>query len=131
MAEDAVDNAVFVTKQEKRECLTKDLALGNASGRMEVIGQLITKDPTLKELIHSRYPYLKAEIVYAVRYEMALTVEDILARRTRLLFLDATAALEASPLVAAVMAHELAKGEVWQKEQLNLFKELAKQYILS
>jgi len=50
-----------------------------------------------------------AEIIFAVRHEYAQTVEDVLARRTRLLFLNAKAAIAAAPTVAAIMAKELEK----------------------
>ncbi|KAJ7063587.1 FAD dependent oxidoreductase-domain-containing protein [Mycena amicta] len=53
------------------------------------------------------YPYIEAEVRYAVRHEYALTPVDVLARRTRLSFLNARAALEALPRVADIMAAEL------------------------
>ena len=71
-----------------------------------------------------------AEVVWAVREEMAMTVEDVLARRVRLLFLDASAALESAPAVAAVMAAELGVGDAWIAEQTEAFRELASGYIL-
>ena len=71
-----------------------------------------------------------AEVVWAVREEMAMTVEDVLARRVRLLFLDAKAALEAAPAVAAVMAIELGFNDAWIAEQMEAFTELASGYIL-
>ena len=61
---------------------------------------------------------------------MALTVEDVLARRTRLLFLDAYAAIEAAPLVAEAMAAVMQKDKSWINEQVASFTELAKQYCL-
>jgi glycerol-3-phosphate dehydrogenase len=73
---------------------------------------------------------LQAEVIWAVRHEMARTVEDVLARRVRLLFLDAQAAMEAAPLVAALMAAEIEKDGQWQKEQVAAFNSLATAYLL-
>ena len=130
MAEDAVENAAFISKQEKRECKTRTLPIGNTVEKTKQMADLIIQDPTWAAPIHSDYPYTKAEIIYAIRYEMAVTVEDVLARRTRLLFLDTHAALESAVLVAELMAIELKKEASWKDEQLSAFKELAKQYLL-
>ena len=62
---------------------------------------------------------------------MAVTVEDVLARRTRILFLDALAAIESVPAVASLMAKELNKDEHWINQQVTEFIALAKQYLLS
>ena len=83
------------------------------------------------EKIHVNYPYLQAEVVYGIKYEMAISVEDILARRTRLLFLDAKAAMVSAPLVAKIMATEMGKNDVWIFDQINQFNTLAKQYLIS
>jgi glycerol-3-phosphate dehydrogenase len=62
---------------------------------------------------------------------MARTVEDILARRTRALFLNARAAIEMAPRVAELMAKELERDDAWKSEQIRSFEELAKGYLLS
>jgi glycerol-3-phosphate dehydrogenase len=62
---------------------------------------------------------------------MARTVEDVLARRLRILFLDARAAISAAPRVAALMAVELGYDEAWQGEQVNEFTKLASKYLLA
>jgi glycerol-3-phosphate dehydrogenase len=51
----------------------------------------------------------EAMVRFAARYEYARTVEDVLARRNRLLFLDARAAAAAAPAVAAILADELGR----------------------
>ena len=61
---------------------------------------------------------------------MALNIEDYLARRCRLLFLNAKAAIEAAPLVAQLMAIELGKDAEWQKDQVSDFSELASSYLI-
>ena len=131
MAEDAVENAVFVSKQEKRECITRTLPIGDLPGRERVISEMISGDPSLAQALYPGYPYTKADVVYAVRFEMAVTVEDILARRTRLLFLDAAVAIKVAEEVASLMAGELDKNSEWKKEQVTDFTKLAQQYLLS
>ena len=65
------------------------------------------EDPPLGERLHPDHPFIQAEVVWACRHELALTVENMLARRLRLLFLDARAAMEVAPLVADIMEKEL------------------------
>ncbi len=131
MAEDAVENAVFVSKQGKKECITRTLPIGDLPERERMINDMISEDPSLAEILCPGYPYTKADVVYAVRFEMAVTVEDILARRTRLLFLDASAAMKVAEEVASLMATELDKHSEWKKEQVTGFIKLAQQYLLA
>jgi glycerol-3-phosphate dehydrogenase len=96
------------------------------------INKLIAENPELNEKLCAALPYRKAEIVWAVRREMAETVEDILARRTRALFLNARAAIEIAPLIAEIMAEELGKesAEIWIQEQIQIFGETAQHYLV-
>lgn len=80
--------------------------------------------------IHPELPYTVAEVYWSVLNEMAMTLEDVLARRTRALFLDAKAAVEAAPLVADIMMKEMDKDEAWKQEQIHLFTELANRYMM-
>jgi glycerol-3-phosphate dehydrogenase len=143
MARDAVENAVFVGKLPKRTCITEDVRIHGwqepspAGGPLSVYGSdaasirsLTLQEPALGERIHERSQYTGAEVVWAVRNEMAITVEDVLARRLRLLFLDARAALEAAPLVAGLMARELGRDADWEASQVKQFRQLAASYIL-
>ncbi|MFN9717832.1 MAG: glycerol-3-phosphate dehydrogenase/oxidase, partial [Planctomycetota bacterium] len=79
--------------------------------------------------LHARLPYGSAEVMWAVRQEMAMTVEDVLARRTRSLFLDARAALEAAPTVATILRAELNRDAEWEQRQLAEFRTLAGSYM--
>ena len=72
-----------------------------------------------------------ADIIYGIRYEMAMTTEDILARRTRILFLDAHVAIELAPMVSRLLAREMGKDAQWEQDSLNDFLILASQYIVS
>ena len=75
--------------------------------------------------MHPGLPYTGAEVVWAVRAELARTVEDVLARRTRALFLNAKAALAMAPRVAELVARELGRGAGWVTQQVRAFSELA------
>jgi glycerol-3-phosphate dehydrogenase len=61
---------------------------------------------------------------------MARTIEDVLARRTRMLVLNARAAITCAPRVAALLAHELNRDEIWQRSQVLAFEEVAQHYLL-
>jgi glycerol-3-phosphate dehydrogenase len=143
MAEDTVDKAIQTGRLKSQPCITKNLPIhGSRQGvdwedHLYVYGSdrdkvlaLINENPEWGKKLHPQYDYLQAEVLWAVRYEMARTVEDVLARRVRLLFLDAHAAIECAPLVATLMAAEMQKDTSWQKEQVVAFNSLAKAYLL-
>jgi glycerol-3-phosphate dehydrogenase len=90
---------------------------------------LSTEDNGLDVLLHPRLPFRAREVVWAARYEMARTVEDVLARRTRALFLDARAAIEAAPAVSSLLARELNRSDTWRAKDLADFLEVAKGYL--
>jgi glycerol-3-phosphate dehydrogenase len=89
---------------------------------------LVRDDPGLGEPLHPALPTCGAEVVWATRVEMARRVEDVLARRTRALFLNAQAAVDMAPAVAALMAKELHQGDAWQSDQMEAFRKLARSY---
>ena len=90
---------------------------------------LAAEDPSLDEPIHPRLPFRMREVVWAARHEMARCVEDVLARRTRALFLDARAALEAAPAVARLLGKELHRSDAWIERDVAAFETLAKGYL--
>jgi glycerol-3-phosphate dehydrogenase len=94
------------------------------------VEHLAASETGLGDLLNSRLPYLKAEVVWAAREEMARTVEDVLARRTRALLLDSSAAAEAAPRVAEILARELHRDSDWQTKQVKDFCALARIYQL-
>jgi glycerol-3-phosphate dehydrogenase len=143
MAEDTVEQAIQTGELNPQPNRTKDLPIHgsteiiNWEDHLYVYGSdrekllaLIKENAQWGNQLHPAYNYLQAEVIWAVRYEMARTAEDVLARRVRLLFLDANAATEAAPVVAALLAAEMGKDEVWQKEQVASFKLLAQAYLL-
>ena len=146
MAEDVVDKMIETYKFPKVASKTKKVPIhGNTASNTRVdqdhlyiygselndFLDLESEDPVYKEKIHPEYPYTTGQIVWAVRYEMARTTEDFLARRIRLLLLDARAALASSPKVSKIMAKELNKPESWIVDQDKSFMELAEKYILN
>jgi glycerol-3-phosphate dehydrogenase len=87
-------------------------------------------NPRLKEKIHPSLPYTFSEIEWAIKEEMAITLEDVLARRTRSILLNAKASIEAAPGVASFMAEKLNHDNSWIDEQLKSFERFAKGYII-
>jgi glycerol-3-phosphate dehydrogenase len=142
MAEDTVDEAIRVGGLNKVECPTAALRIhgfstnGSDKGHLQIYGsdaariQAIAQErPELSHQMHEAFPYIGAEVVWAVRNEMARTVEDVLARRLRVLFLNARVAMEMAPEVARLMAAELNRDCSWQEDQLSVFSKLAGQYL--
>ena len=80
------------------------------------------------ERLHPTLTYTRDDVVRAVRDEMAQTVEDVLARRTRALFLNAQAAIEMAPKVASIMAEEMGFGANWIKAQIDGFDRTSASY---
>jgi glycerol-3-phosphate dehydrogenase len=95
------------------------------------LDRLAAERPEWMQSLHTRLPYRAAEVVWAARSESARTLEDVLARRTRSLFLDARASIEAAPSVAAILADELRRDVRWQEAQVATFRGLAAGYLLS
>jgi glycerol-3-phosphate dehydrogenase len=143
MGEDAVDKSIEVGGLKPENCKTKELSIHGSVQGMDWNDHLyfygsdrdkllsaLEGSPERKEKLHPEYEYLQVQVIWAVRHEMARTVEDVLARRIRLLFLDAKAAMEAAPVVAKLIAAELKKDTVWQQEQVMLFNKVADNYLL-
>ncbi len=143
MAEDCVDQAATLAQLPERACVTHQLHIhgfhsdAKQLGALRVYGsdadeirKLVEGDGSLGDLLHPALPYVKAEVVWAARREMARTVEDVLARRTRALFLNARAAIEMAPAVAALMASELGWDETAQARQVDAFRAVAANYSL-
>ena len=144
MAKDAIQNAIFIGKLEKKACVTDKLEIHGyvkkqlnqdiyaSYGTDKVFLQaLIAESPWLAEQIHPNYPYTKVQVLWAVQEEMAITVEDVLSRRVRLLIDDATAAVEAAPVVAEIMASTMGENQDWINFECEKFKNIASTYQLN
>ncbi len=142
MAEDCVDQALVLAELPERNCVTKTLNIhgfhehADRFGDLAVYGSdapaildLIRHDPRLGDRLDPALPYVAAEVVWAARVEMARTIEDVLARRTRALFLNARSAIAMAPRVATILATELGKDDMWRSGQLASFTELARGYL--
>lgn len=142
MAEDTLYRAISLGMLTNAPCKTNDLKIHGYTKEtppsdhfrhygtdIKLIQELAGEQKSLNSLIHPDYPFIYAEIVWAVRFEMARTIEDFLARRVRLLFLDAKAAIQSAPTVARFMAEELHKDESWIEDQVEKFNKLATSYL--
>lgn len=144
MAEDLVNHLEVIADLEPQPCITKTLRIHGYHRHAEKYGRLQTygsdaqaildlerAHPALAEKLHERLPTTLGQVAFAARREMARTVDDVLARRTRDLLLDAQAAIAAAPKVAELLASELGKDEAWQAEQVWAFEDIAKLYVVS
>jgi glycerol-3-phosphate dehydrogenase len=143
MAEDCVNQAATLARLPERPCVTEHLNVhgfhpsSEKFGRLWMYGadaaavrQLEESAMEWAQPLDSELPYSAAEVLWAVRHEMARTVEDVLARRTRALFLNARAAVRMAPRVAELMAGELGQDAAWQAEQLRAFHQTARNYLV-
>jgi glycerol-3-phosphate dehydrogenase len=146
MAEDCVDHAITLGRLRDQECTTKSLRIHgyleparsseNGEASLDVYGtdaeeiRMLAQDAELAKQLDPELPYIAAEVVWAARMEMARSVEDVLARRTRALFLNARAAVQMAQPVARLLAGELDRDDAWIAAQTEEFCELAKQYMV-
>jgi glycerol-3-phosphate dehydrogenase len=141
MAEETIDRAIKESILEKKKCITRNFSFYSnntrlKSERLKIYGnqareieKMIADQPDLGEPIDKSLPYTKAEIVWICRNEVPRTIEDILARRTRSLFLDAVASKDAAPVVAEIMAKEFGFGKSWQDNEISKYNNLITNYI--
>lgn len=142
MAEDTVNKAIEIGALKKASCITAQLPIHgyvttDENMHWSVYGSdalqiqaLARENPAWAHRLDNRLPYVAAEVIWAARHEMARTVEDVLARRLRALFLNARASMEMAPSVAQLMAFELGKDQAWEKTQVSNFIKLASGYSL-
>ncbi|MNE07145.1 Aerobic glycerol-3-phosphate dehydrogenase [compost metagenome] len=144
MGQDTVDKAIKIGCLPKKESTSATQKIYSAipttdrSNHMYIYGSdqeaihaLEQENPVWGEKLVEHLEFKKAEVLWAVRNELAQTVEDVLSRRVRILFLDAKATITAAPEVARILAQELGKDENWQKNQVENFEKVAKNYILN
>ncbi len=143
MAEDCVDHAITLGKLEERPCVTRSLhvhgyreaiddlgALGVYGSDAAAIQALAASDPAFAVQLDPSLPYIAAEVVWAAREEMARTVDDVLSRRTRALFLNAKSAARMIEAVARILARELNKDDAWVRDQIAAASALAQKYVV-
>ena len=142
MAEDTVDHAILLANLDKKPCITENLQIQGYHNHADIFGELshygsdaleiqnlYNEDESLRLKIHPEYPFTHGEVIWSVRNEMTRTTEDYLARRSRLLFLNAKACIEITEMVTKIIAAELNKDNLWIEEQIKDFNNLAKNYL--
>ncbi len=144
MGQDTVDQAQTMAGLDERPCRTEHLQIhgwtrqqieepnlrvyGADAASVRAIG---SENHPFAERLHKELPYTAAEVIWAVREEMARTVEDVLSRRTRALLLGAQASIECAPLVARLMAAELGRNAAWERQTVEQYYEVARNYLVS
>lgn len=144
MGEDVVNTAANRAKLPGKESVTPSLRIHGYSEGVDHsdplywygsdrqhIDKLISDDPGMGELVSKKLDIIKAQVVWAVRGEMARTLEDCLARRVRTIQLDADEAISIAPEVATIMAAELGKDKLWESSQVEAFTKLASMHLLN
>lgn len=143
MAEDVVDQAAVIAQLDSRPSVTENLNIHGFHHHPDIFGELkdygsdavalqelIDEKKNYSDYIHDKLPIRKGEVVWAVRNEMARTIEDFLSRRRRALLLDARTSIKMAEDVATIMAKELDKNRSWKKEQIETYQTLAEGYII-
>lgn len=144
MAEDTVDNAILIGALPERKCLTQNLPIYGFDKNLDIttdplavygtekyqLLELEEEQPALAEFLSDSLPLRKSQVIWAVRHEMARTVEDMLSRRVRGLFLDAAESFRIAPEVAKIMASEMGKDSQWIEDQLKSFDALRSVYLI-
>src|SRR5690606_9840271 len=142
MAQDTVDQAIQVGGFTAGPCRTESLKIHGHGGQIAQrhwgfygsdawgIEDLKRENPDLDHPLHPDFPFTPVEVIWAVRHEMARTVDDVLARRLRILFLNVRAAMELAPIVAQIMAMELDRDKNWENRQIEDFNAIARNYLV-
>jgi glycerol-3-phosphate dehydrogenase len=144
MAEETVDVAVKTKGLPFKPCRTKHLKIHGyqknpdrnnhlyvyGSDQSEIL-KLRNQNPAFAKKINENLDFTVAEVIWAVRKEMARTVDDVLARRVRALYMDARISIKMAPAVASLMAEELQKDKKWEEQQVKEYTEMAKNYYLT
>jgi len=142
MAEETLDQAIAVARVKHQPSVSETLQIHgyhHHADQFENLKDYGTDALEIQKLIKNDArlgaplpggSIVRAEVIWAVKAEMARTIEDFLARRRRILFLDARAAMNMAPAVAELMAAELKKGIHWQKTQIESFRNTAQNFLL-
>lgn len=141
MGEDAIDTAIMVGGLNEQKCKTKKLLLHGhieqvdftdplhvyGTDREKIVSLGLPQD---NDSLSEKFYISKNQILWSVTHEMAIHLEDVLARRVRGLFLDATETMRIAPKVAEIMAEALRKDEDWKTKELKKTNSIIKNYIL-
>ncbi len=144
MAEDVVNKAVLAAKLPAVKSSTRKLHIHgykeNPDTRdpmyfygsdKEKIMELAAQEKELGTIVSEKFNIIAAQVIWACRYEYARNVEDILARRIRVLIMDAEESIRIAPAIASIMAREFSYDKSWEKDQVEQYSQIAKQYMIS
>jgi glycerol-3-phosphate dehydrogenase len=144
MAEDTLSKIIRHGTLPFKKCVTPNLRihgyerLEDVTDSLSIYGtdkyeirKLMAENDSWQNSLSKEINITEAGVIWAVRNEMARTVEDVLARRTRILFLDAKVATELAPKVAEIMMKELGRDKAWMNKQVQMFYDLAQGYVLT
>lgn len=143
MGQDVIDQTTAIAQLPSSKSVTADLKLHGWTSQLDApdewsrvygldisaLQEMIALSPELGRRLQADLPFRRVEVLWAAKYEMARSIEDVLARRTRALFLDARAALAAAPETARLLAQALGRNEQWQQQQVKAFQEVGQNYI--
>ncbi|MDF2440845.1 MAG: glycerol-3-phosphate dehydrogenase [Abditibacteriota bacterium] len=142
MAQDVIDQAEIIAGVDSRPCKSERLPIHGSTHQVieeenlrvygsdaGAIAQLAAQNPMWQQRLAPGLPYQAVEVVWQARHEMARSVEDVLARRTQMLLLNARASMEAAPLVAHLLATELGHDAAWEAGQVAAYRAQAAGYV--
>jgi glycerol-3-phosphate dehydrogenase len=141
MAEDTIDQAAILAQLDTVPSVSKNLNIHGYHSNAKIFGDfqvygcdatgilnLLAENPEYQQKLSADPPVYIGEIIWAVREELARTVEDFLSRRIRMLLLNARASMEIVPRVAEIMAKEMGQDSSWKMEQIKHYLNLARKY---
>jgi len=144
MAEDAINKVAKTAGLPEKKSITRKLKIHGYKQNIDLknpmyfygsdeekILDLVKINAELGEYLSKKLNIIKAQVVWGARFEMARSVEDILARRTRSLLLDARESVRMAPEVARLLAKELGFDKAWEENQVKAYTNLALRYILN
>jgi len=144
MGEDVVNKALALAGLPARDSVSATLKIHGHLDKIDPsdplywygsdrkqIDRLIDEDPELGKVLSEKLVMVEAQVVWAVRMEMARNIEDFLARRTRALQLDARECIRLAPRVAQIMAGELGHDQDWEMSQVKGLNDLASAHLLN
>ncbi len=143
MAEDIVTRAERINRWQRTRSKTRSLKIRGYQDSIDLndplyvygsdknsLMSLVNENKELGEFLSESLQVIKAQVIWAVREEMAMTVEDVLSRRTRCQLLDARESLRIATEAASLMARDMGKDNEWITNQVSSFNEVTKNYFL-
>lgn len=130
MAEDAVDRAIAIGRLPERVCRSENIALwvSEIDRKYGARGVSLGQSGSVKAQLVPGYPWTEEDVRYMIREEYAMSIEDLLSRRMRILVLDAEEAIRIAPAIGHILEAELGNDIYNKAKDLETFLDLAKNY---